>query len=200
MRVKISTVMVLLTIAVAAGIAWSQSAPLLVSYQGRLNNSAGQPMADGTTVDLTFSFYGVASGGTAYLAVLQEDVPVKDGIFNVAIGSGVVTPGAEANLAAVFQKHTEVWMGVKVDSDQEMTPRSRISSVPYALSVDLGAVYTMAEADPDHDNDGHRNFLVLGDDCHDNNSTIYPGALEICDGIDNQCPGDTGYGQIDEGC
>ena len=43
--------------------------------------------------------------------------------------------------------------------------------------------------------------LGLGDeDCNDGNDNIYPGAPEICDSIDNQCPGDAGYGTVDEGC
>ena len=37
-------------------------------------------------------------------------------------------------------------------------------------------------------------------DCDDTNADVYPGAPELCDGVDNQCPGDTGYGQTDEVC
>ncbi len=39
-----------------------------------------------------------------------------------------------------------------------------------------------------------------GRDCEEYHPYIHPSAPELCDGIDNQCPGDPGYGKIDEGC
>jgi len=39
-----------------------------------------------------------------------------------------------------------------------------------------------------------------GNDCNDNDDSIYPNANEACDLLDNQCTGDVGFGQIDEGC
>ena len=35
-------------------------------------------------------------------------------------------------------------------------------------------------------------------DCNDTNSMVYPGALELCDNLDNQCLGDNETGEIDE--
>jgi hypothetical protein len=35
-------------------------------------------------------------------------------------------------------------------------------------------------------------------DCDDDAATVYPGAAEINDGIDNQCPEDLGWGLVDE--
>ena len=44
-----------------------------------------------------------------------------------------------------------------------------------------------------------RQGLVANDtDCEDGDPDTYPGALEINDGRDNQCPGDEGYGAADE--
>jgi len=36
-------------------------------------------------------------------------------------------------------------------------------------------------------------------DCDDSHASVYPGAPELCDGMDNQCPADPGYGSTDEG-
>ncbi len=36
-------------------------------------------------------------------------------------------------------------------------------------------------------------------DCDDIHATVYPGAPELCDGLDNQCPLDPGHGSTDEG-
>ncbi len=35
-------------------------------------------------------------------------------------------------------------------------------------------------------------------DCDDTDPATYPGAEEVNDGVDNQCPGDPGYGVADE--
>jgi len=48
MRAKIGMAAVgVICFAVLVGIAWAQSVPQLINYQGRLTDSAGQPLADG---------------------------------------------------------------------------------------------------------------------------------------------------------
>jgi len=42
--------------------------------------------------------------------------------------------------------------------------------------------------------------VTNGTDCNDAIDTTHPGAAELCDGRDNQCAGDAGYGTVDEGC
>jgi hypothetical protein len=56
--------------------------------------------------------------------------------------------------------------------------------------LDSGGLYTPSQ-DADADGDG---YTRCGGDCDDANPSVYPGALEICDGVDNDCDG-----QIDEG-
>jgi hypothetical protein len=42
---------------------------------------------------------------------------------------------------------------------------------------------------PDADRDGHADASCGGDDCSDADSTIHPGAVEVCDGVDENCNG-----------
>jgi DMSO reductase family type II enzyme heme b subunit len=60
--------------------------------------------------------------------------------------------------------------------------------IPY-MSTDA-----LAQCGADDDGDG----VTDCDDCDDTNADIYPGAPEVNDGLDNQCPGDHGFGVIDE--
>lgn len=57
-----------------------------------------------------------------------------------------------------------------------------------------------AEFDSDGDGFIYKDVACKIIDCNDNNASIFPGAPELCDNVDNQCPGDTGYGSKDEGC
>ncbi len=47
----------------------------------------------------------------------------------------------------------------------------------------------------DNDGDGYYTVEDGPADCNDSNKNAYPGAKELCDGVDNDCDGDT-----DEGC
>jgi len=54
--------------------------------------------------------------------------------------------------------------------------------------------YNPAQTDADLDGFGAGD----GCDCDDTNPDVHPSAPELYDGLDNQCPGDVGYGLVDE--
>jgi hypothetical protein len=58
---------------------------------------------------------------------------------------------------------------------------------------DLAAA--LAHIDVDNDADG---LAECAGDCDDAIAETYPGAPETNDGLDNQCPGDAGFGSVDE--
>jgi len=103
----------------------SHAVPNLISYQGVLNDSNGEPLS--STVIMTFSIYDASTDGTLLWSEAQS-VQVSNGIFNVKLGSVQQLP------ATVFVQDT-LYLGIQVASDPEMTPRQRITAGPYVHSV-----------------------------------------------------------------
>jgi hypothetical protein len=91
--------------------------------QGRLTNAAGNPVADGSYT-IVAALYDVLSGGTA-LCQDSDPVTVTNGLFNMVVDgcNSYVTGGS-------------LYVGIKVGTDAEMTPRQHIYPVPYAIMAD----------------------------------------------------------------
>ena len=97
------------------------------------NPATGQPVADGVYA-VTFSLYDVAVGGTAKWTE-TKNVPVAGGLFSTALGDTAPLP------QSLFSGQA-LWLGIKVGSDLEATPRQAIVPVAYALSLVPGAAIT----------------------------------------------------------
>ncbi len=130
MKVKglISILSILLILTILPVMAYAEI-PQTINYQGYLTDSEGNPV-DGD-VKMTFSIYDVATGGTA-LWTETKDVTVNYGVYSVVLG----TEDPSSNpLNLPFD--VPYYLGVKVGTDEEMTPRQPLTSVPYALSADV---------------------------------------------------------------
>lgn len=114
--------------------------PLLIGYQGRLADpGTGEAKPDGDYF-VIFSLYDVESGGAA-LWNESKTVSVKNGVFSTHLGD--ITP-----LSISLFNGQALWLGIKVESDAEATPRQVLAVVPYAISLVPGATISGDSGSP----------------------------------------------------
>jgi hypothetical protein len=107
------------------------AAPFTFSYGGRLADSNNQGIVG--PVNLSFSFFQVASGGTAVVGPISVSaVPLDDGVFQVDFPNSLL-PTQE--LENVFGGTGDTWVEVTDTTHNVTYPRQRITAVPYALKV-----------------------------------------------------------------
>jgi hypothetical protein len=99
--------------------------PRLINYQGKLTDKEGNPL-DGA-FDITFRLYDAAAGGQLLWEEAHTGQPVQKGIFSILLGS--IKP-----LNLVFDK--TYYLGVRVGTDSEMSPRQLLSSTGYVLMAE----------------------------------------------------------------
>ncbi len=119
-----SLVITLLLLSVFCGLSFA-AVPHLINYQGKLTDSTGKPLADGT-YSITFKIYD-NTGGSNPLWTENQNITTNKGIFSVLLG-GVTA----LNLA--FDK--QYYLGIQVGSDPEMRPLQQLASSAYAFTSD----------------------------------------------------------------
>jgi hypothetical protein len=97
--------------------------PNFLTQQGRLMDNTGAPVSGAPA--FVFTIYA-DSAGTTTLWTETQTITLDSGYFSTTLGS--VTPIT----ATVFDGSTR-YLGIKVGSDPEMSPRQPLTSVPYAL-------------------------------------------------------------------
>ncbi len=96
----------------------------LLSYQGTLTDEQGNPVT--APVTMQFALHDASTGGNLKWGPETQSVQVTDGLFNVLLGS--VTAIDPANLTG------DLWLDIIVNGEQ-LTPRERITTVPYAMEA-----------------------------------------------------------------
>jgi hypothetical protein len=97
--------------------------PDTLSFQGYLTDLGGTPV-DGLK-DITFKMY---KGDVEIWSQTKTDVAVSNGVFDVMLGGG-----AGFLYSTPFDRPIEI--GIAVDGDSEISPRTPLSPAAYALGV-----------------------------------------------------------------
>ena len=99
--------------------------PRLISYQGRLLNTQGQPLTG--AYDVTFRIYDAQTAGNLLWQETHAGVVVDKGIFSAVLGS-------VSALNIAFDK--SYFLEIKV-GDEVMSPRQQITSAGYAIRAEM---------------------------------------------------------------
>ena len=98
-------------------------------YQGTLMDSEGNPISGKHTI--RFRIYENPTGATPIWEEIRSGsntVSIQNGLFNVTLGS--LNP-----IPSKVWGASELYLGVKVDNDEEMIPRQVINPTPFALQA-----------------------------------------------------------------
>ena len=112
--------MILLLVAVSP-------AAVHVSYQGRLTDSGGNPVADGD-YSITFSLWDDSTAGVMQWSESHSPVAVKDGLFSVVLGKS-------GTLEESFFEIDPLFLQIQIGYDNIITPRTRMASAPSAATA-----------------------------------------------------------------
>lgn len=122
--VLFSTILVLGLVCVASAQLYFPTVPRLMTVQGKLTDAAGDALADGT-YGVAFTIWDASVDGDAIWGDTM-DVETTDGLFSIMLGSDNSLPYDAFN-------NQSRYLGMKVGGDPEMTPRQRLTTVPYAM-------------------------------------------------------------------
>lgn len=104
--------------------------PYLLTHHGSLTQG-GNPVSGNTL--LTFRLYDSEAAVTPFW---EESLSVTctDGYYSALLGQGVAIDPADIVAAG------QLWLGIVVNAGAELSPRLRVSSVPYAIAADSAVV------------------------------------------------------------
>ncbi len=103
--------------------------PRMLSYQGKLTDSLGNPVPDGN-YQLTFRLYTEETGGSPFWTEAQT-ITVRNGLFSALLGA--VNPIGSVPDAG------NLYLSLQVGIAPELTPRLRIVSAAYAFLTERAA-------------------------------------------------------------
>ena len=111
-----------------------QAVGAAIPIQGRLTDASGNPL-NGTYIINFYLYDDLTGGNLVCYDDVGNNVPVSNGLFAWEIWG---------NCGSEDLNGQQLWLGIKVGTDAEMTDRQPIYPVPYAWSLRPGAVISDA--------------------------------------------------------
>ncbi len=103
--------------------------PQLITLQGRLTDTNGNPVANGS-YSIKFEIFDAVGPGGGCLWTETQSVFVQGGVFSVVLGS----TGQGGIPDSAFSDSSR-WVAITVGNDPEMTPRMRLTSGAFSYRV-----------------------------------------------------------------
>lgn len=112
--------------------------PQIISYQGILTDSDGN-VIDGTRL-VKFKIYDSSTGDNTLWETDFQIIEFDDGLFTVLLGSPPMP-----SLPEDLSDYPSLYLGVTVDVDEEISPLTQFTSVPFALRTQDADYAAVAE-------------------------------------------------------
>ncbi len=189
--VKVLGALILLLTLILTAIPVSVDAdvPRVVSYQGRLTDSAGDPVVDGQYL-IKFKMYGSEFGDDSLWWSGYQTVTITNGLFDYQLGSSNPIP------ADFFGPGSEPFLGITIGANPEVTPRTKITSSAFSWHSNTSdtAAYATEIADDIETESKLSNYAVTSMKIGDNSintSKIQDGTIDFNDiGINGASSGE----------
>jgi hypothetical protein len=119
-----------------------------ISYQGVLRDNVGNPVPDGS-YDVTFKLHQTPVS-PSWVWQETRTVTVEDGVFNAILGTTNSLLGVNFSLP--------YWLSISIEGEPELSPRTEVTSVPYAFEAAVAESARSGGYDSD--------WVISGDDIY----------------------------------
>lgn len=101
--------------------------PEIITYQGKLTDIDGIPVDESKLIK--FIIYDADVDGNILWNSQFQTVPVSNGLFSISLGQ---TPAMDPLPTSIFSSGYVRYLGITVGTDDEMAPRTQLTSEAYA--------------------------------------------------------------------